>query len=206
MPQSIRDRLAQTAQSLYGEDAQAILAYLPAQPIDPAAIRAVLINEIVAANPQDDFYSPLDDSDYLACARLLFETAGTPVARMEDITALGIYITSAVKLPKVHTTIPNETIQRYIPLLTAELDLFPQLDAVMLMGDVAKKAFNAITKARTGKNVIPSGATYKLRANAYHLGDTRIFPSYIMTGKNIRIEKSKTEMAAADLRILLAGA
>ena len=35
----------------------------------------------------------------------------------------------------------------------------------MLMGDVAKKAFNMITKKMTKKNVVPSVATYKLRSS-----------------------------------------
>lgn len=31
----------------------------------------------------------------------------------------------------------------------------------------------------------------------------RIFPSYIMTGRNLLIEKSKTAMAAEDIRAML---
>lgn len=73
----------------------------------------------------------------------------------------------------------------------------------MLMGDVAKKAFNMIARGRTGKNAIPSGSTYKLRRAPFHAMVLRIFPSYIMTGRNILIEKSKMTMAAEDIRAML---
>ncbi|WP_373887485.1 hypothetical protein [Desulfosporosinus nitroreducens] len=73
----------------------------------------------------------------------------------------------------------------------------------MLMGDVAKKAFNMISKKTTKKNAVPGVSTYKLRnSEIYHEG-IRIMPSYIMTGQNILIEKSKFEMAAEDISVMV---
>ena len=69
----------------------------------------------------------------------------------------------------------------------------------MLMGDVAKKAFNMLTKKATRKNVVPAVATYKLRNSEIYYGNIRVLPSYIMTGKNILIEKSKFAMASEDI-------
>ena len=84
-----------------------------------------------------------------------------------------------------------EYLKAVLPLLEAEFDLFPNLKAVMLMEDVVKK--------RSGRNVIPSGSTYKLRGGAFYFGDVRVFPSCIMTGGNLLIERSKFEMASADI-------
>lgn len=92
-----------------------------------------------------------------------------------------------------------EYLKAVLPPLEAEFDLFPNLKAVMLMEDVVKKMFNRIAKKRSGRNVIPSGSTYKLRGGAFYFGDVRVFPSCIMTGGNLLIERSKFEMASADI-------
>ena len=73
----------------------------------------------------------------------------------------------------------------------------------MLMGDVAKKAFNMITKKSTKKNVIPAISTYKLRNKEIYYEGIRVMPSYIMTGGNILIEKSKAVMATEDIKAML---
>ena len=73
----------------------------------------------------------------------------------------------------------------------------------MLMGDVAKKAFNMIAKKSTKKNVIPAVSTYKLRKNEIYYKGIRVMPSYIMTGGNILIEKSKAAMATEDIATML---
>ncbi len=73
----------------------------------------------------------------------------------------------------------------------------------MLMGDVAKRAFNSISKKATGKNAVPSVSTYKMRNSEILYKGIRIMPSYIMTGQNILIEKSKFEMASEDISIML---
>ncbi|HAG11631.1 MAG TPA: uracil-DNA glycosylase [Desulfotomaculum sp.] len=60
-----------------------------------------------------------------------------------------------------------------------------------------------MTKQKTGKGIIPSVSTYKLRNSEIYYGAIRVFPSYIMTGGNILIEKSKFEMAAEDIKKML---
>jgi uracil-DNA glycosylase len=67
------------------------------------------------------------------------------------------------------------------------------------MGDVAIKAFNYISKRQIGKNTIPAGSTYKIRKNEFYYQGKRVFPSYMQTGQNYLIEKSKREMIAEDL-------
>lgn len=112
---------------------------------------------------------------------------------------LGIYITNAVKTPKSEYAVSKESIEESLPALEREIQLFPNLKVIMLMGDVAKKAFNIISKKASGKNAVPSISTYKLRNTEIFYKGTRIMPSYIMTGQNILIEKSKFEMASEDI-------
>lgn len=78
-------------------------------------------------------------------------------------------------------------IENSLPYLEAELSLFPNMKVIMLMGDVAKKAFNMITKKSTKKNIIPAISTYKLRNSEIYYDGIRVMPSYIMTGGNILI-------------------
>jgi len=70
----------------------------------------------------------------------------------------------------------------------------------MLMGDVAIKMMNNIWKKQTGKKVIPAGSTYKIRNQAYFLGEKRVFPSYTPARQNFLIEKAKRKMVTEDVR------
>lgn len=170
--------------------------------VDPEKVRAIMINEVVPADPKQDFYGA-DDAAYLETTIPLFQKAGTHVNSISDILNLGIYITNAVKVPKTEYTVSKVLIEESLPFLEKELSLFPNVKVVMLMGDVAKKAFNMISKKTTRKNAVPGVSTYKLRnSEIFHAG-IRIMPSYIMTGQNILIEKSKFEMAAEDISIMV---
>ncbi len=166
--------------------------------VDPAAIRAIMINEVVPEDPSQDFYGSSGEQ-YLSTTIPLFQKAGLPVETVADILHMGVYITNAVKTPKTAYAIEKSSLEESLPWLEAELALFPNVRVVMLMGDVAKKMFNQIARKTTKRNVIPSGATYKLRATPFYYGEVRVMPSYIMTGGNILIEKAKVTMAAQDI-------
>ena len=116
---------------------------------------------------------------------------------------MGIYITNAVKTPKTEYAIDKSSIEKSLPYLEEELALFPNIKVIMLMGDVEKKAFNMITKKATKKNAIPAVSTYKLRSSEIYYEGIRVMPSYIMTGGNILIEKSKVTMATEDIATII---
>ena len=166
--------------------------------IAPETIRAIMINEIVPSCPEDDFYGK-PDSAYMSTTIPLFRKAGIEVDSVLDILNNGIYITNAVKMPKTEYAVSKESIEESLPYLERELALFPNVKVVMLMGDVAKKAFNLINRKATGKNTVPGISTYKLRNTEIFYNGIRILPSYIMTGQNILIEKSKFEMASENI-------
>ena len=170
--------------------------------IDPLGIKAVIINEVVPPDPLQDFYGSVH-GDYMKTTIPLFRKAGADVTTIEDILQLGIYITNAVKTPKTEYAIDKSSIESSLPYLEAELSLFPNTKVIMLMGDVAKKAFNMITKKATKKNAIPAVSTYKLRSSEIYYKGIRVMPSYIMTGGNILIEKSKVTMATEDIATML---
>ena len=166
--------------------------------VNPKMIQAVMINEIVPAEPEDDFYGGTEAA-YLSTTIPLFQKAGIQVKTIQNILDRGIYITNAVKMPKTEYTVAKESIEKSLPYLERELALFPNVKVIMLMGDVAKKAFNMISKKEKRKNAVPSISTYKLRSSEIFYNGIRIIPSYIMTGKNLLIEKSKFEMASEDI-------
>ena len=170
--------------------------------IDPLIIKAVMINEVVPSDPSQDFYGT-PDADYLKTTIPLLQAAGTEVSSIQDVLQMGIYITNAVKTPKTEYTIDKSSIENSLPYLEAELALFPNKKVIMLMGDVAKKAFNMITKKASKKNAVPAVSTYKLRNSEIYYEGIRIMPSYIMTGGNILIEKSKVAMATEDIAAML---
>lgn len=176
--------------------------YLNNIDIPPLTIKAIMINEVVPSDPLQDFYG-LPDADYLKTTIPLLQGAGTAVTSIQDILQMGIYITNAVKTPKTEYAIDKSSIESSLPYLEAELSLFPNTKVIMLMGDVAKKAFNMITKKSTKKNAVPAVSTYKLRNSEIYYEGIRVMPSYIMTGGNIVIEKSKVTMAAEDIAAML---
>ena len=169
--------------------------------IEPETIRAIMINEVVPSCPEEDFYGK-QDSAYMSTTIPLFRKAGIEVNSIQDILDHGIYITNAVKTPKSEYAVSKESIEDSLPYLEKELVLFPNVKVIMLMGDVAKKAFNMICKKATKKNAVPSISTYKLRNTEIFYNGIRIMPSYIMTGQNILIEKSKFEMASKDIETM----
>lgn len=176
--------------------------YLNNIEVDPLMIKAMMINEVVPSDASQDFYGA-PDADYLKTTIPLFQGAGAEVQSIQDILQMGIYITNAVKTPKTAYVIEKNSIENSLPYLESELSLFPNLKVIMLMGDVAKKAFNIITKKTTKKNVIPAISTYKLRTTEIYYKGIRVMPSYIMTGGNILIEKSKVKMATEDIAAML---
>lgn len=176
--------------------------YLNDIEVDPLTIKAIMINEVVPADPAQDFYGSAD-ADYLKTTIPLLQGAGAAVASIQDVLQMGIYITNAVKTPKTEYTIDKSSIEKSLPYLEAEISLFPNVKVIMLMGDVAKKAFNMITKKATKKNAVPAVSTYKLRNSEIFYQGIRVMPSYIMTGGNILIEKSKVTMATEDIATML---
>lgn len=169
--------------------------------IEPETIQAIMINEVVPSCPEEDFYGK-PDSAYISTTIPMFRKAGIEIGSVQDILNNGIYITNAVKTPKSEYAVSKESIEDSLPYLEKELALFPNAKVIMLMGDVAKKAFNMICKKATKKNAVPSISTYKLRNTEIFYNGIRIIPSYIMTGQNILIEKSKFEMASKDIETM----
>jgi len=170
--------------------------------IDPSKIKVIMVNEVVPKNPNDWFYSETDDPENKRNALGLFGGAGVPVKSMCEILDMGIYVTSALKTPKVISTADPEVIKAQLPLLEAELAMFPNVRLIMLMGDVAIKMVNMIAKAKTKKNACQSGAPGRHRHwnnEEFYWGEIRIFPSYIMTGKNLLIEPFKRDMIIKDI-------
>jgi uracil-DNA glycosylase len=178
---------------------------LPSADIDADNIKILMITE-APPNDKADYFYAAGNPFYLQTTLQAFRDAGTDVVDMKDILDLGVYITTAIKCGKTQYAISPDTMKNCSVLLEKEIALFPSIKAFMLMGDVAIKMMNDIWKRQAGKRVIPAGATYKIRGQAYYLGDTRVFPSYTPAGKNFLIEKSKRRMVAEDIREALKSA
>lgn len=185
--------------SRYGLVMSAPLPYLPVG-VESASLRMVAVCEALTESG-DDFFSGPRDSMYVSNLVNAFQSGGAEIDSVEDLVDLGVYLTVAVKAPKVTTTISTATVNEHAPLLAGELDALPNLRVVVLMGDVAIKAINAVARQRQQGPVIPSGSTYKRRHGEYYFGGVRVLPSYLPTGKSYLIERSKREMVAEDLRI-----
>jgi uracil-DNA glycosylase len=187
---------------------------VPDVELDPRAVRIVLISEAAPADAGAYFYAagdPLfarttvqafrdaaaaaEEAGDAATAALLGE-----VGSIEDIVRLGVYLTTAIKCGKTGYGVSGGTVKTCAEfLLEAELALFPNVRAYLLMGDVAIKAVNSIAVRESKRPATPSGPTYKIRGPEYRFRGVRAFPSYLQAGPSFFIEKSKRRMIAQDI-------
>lgn len=168
----------------------------------PDSVSIILVSEAVPASPEDDY----DGGPAALFARttvLAFQDAGAPVKSISDVVLLGVYLTSAVKCPKLGYGLKPATIDACSRLLEQELAPFNNARAILLMGDVAIRALNAIARRAGEPRVIPPISTYKLRGQAFHFRGMRVFPSYLQAGPSFFIEKSKRRMIAEDIAAAL---
>lgn len=175
---------------------------IPNAAVAPERISIILISEAAPADPADGYDAP-GDPLFAQTTVQAFRDAGAAVASVEDILALGVYLTTAVKCGKTGYAIEKATIGECSRLLEQEIALFPNVVAFLLMGDVAIQAVNAIAKRAGDPRVIPVGATYKLRGGEYTFRGARAFPSYLQAGPSFFIEKSKRRMIAEDIAAAL---
>lgn len=84
--------------------------------VEPETIQAIMINEVVPIDSDDDFYGKLD-SAYMSTTIPLFLQAGIEVNSIHDLLNLGIYITNAVKTPKSEYAVSKESIEESLPAL-----------------------------------------------------------------------------------------
>jgi uracil-DNA glycosylase len=108
-----------------------------------------------------------------------------------------------VKCGKTGYGIKATTIKECSSVLGKELALFPNVKALLLMGDVAIKAINCIAHEAGEDMVIPLGSTYKIRGQRYFFQGKRVFPSYLQAGPSFFVENSKRRMIAEDIAAAL---
>ena len=175
---------------------------VPEVNVKPQDVRIVLISEAAPPDPADWYYAK-GDPLFQQTTVQAFRDAGADVSSIRDIVKLGAYLTTAVKCAKTAYGIKAATIKECSQILARELDLFPNVRAWLLMGDVAIKAVNYVAKHAGEARVIPSGSTYKIRGREYSFRGARAFPSYLQAGPSFFIEKSKRRMIAEDIAAAL---
>ncbi len=167
--------------------------------IDPQKVRLVMICEALPEIDSDYFYSS-KDSMYVKNTIDAFNSAGIKVRDINEIISKGVYLTVAVKAVRVGPVLPLDLIKEHSYTLEKELKMFPNIKAILLMGDASIKALNYISQRSNKERVIPAGSTYKIRKGVFYFKDIRVFPSYLQTGKNFLIEKTKRQMVSEDIR------
>lgn len=176
--------------------------WVPAMPTRPEQVRMVLISECAAADDADN-YGGSDHASFDVTTLAAFAAAGLPCSSVRELRDRGIHLTVAIRHPKTASTIRASTVKRFAPVLATELAMLPNVRVYVLMGEVAIAAVNDIARERTGRRVIPSGATYRIRGGSYMLEGTRVLPSYLQAGPAWYIEAGKRQMIAEDLACAL---
>jgi hypothetical protein len=171
---------------------------VPGVELLPEAVRLVLISEAAPPDPADYYYAA-GDPLFQRTTVQAFKDAGIVVRSIRELLDKGVYFTTAVKCGKTGYGLQIDTIKTCSLLLEQELDCFPNVEAWMLMGDVAIKAVNEISRRAGQGRVIPAGSTYKIRDGIFTFRGKRAFPSYLQAGPSFFIEKSKRRAIAQDI-------
>lgn len=171
--------------------------------IDAEKIKVVMISECPSANQGDYYYN--EGGAFFQTTKTAFEDAGVTINSYQDLTDMGFYFTTAIKCNKSQYLVSAKTIKECaLRFLKQELGQFPNIKAVMCMGDFAIKAVNYIYKEEHKTRVIKAGSTYKIRSEKHVFNNIRFYPSYTQTGDSFNIEKSKRKMIAEDIKDALA--
>lgn len=166
--------------------------------INPEDVSLVVISEAAPVDSRDYYYAKGTPS-FQQTTLQAFNAAGIAVATFQELRDMGIYFTTAVKCGKTGYGIKAASIKECSLILERELDLFSNVKAYLLMGDVAIKAANYIAKRTEGLRSIPAGSTYKIRGGDFYFRGVRAFPSYLQVGPSFGIEKSKQRMIGEDI-------
>jgi uracil-DNA glycosylase len=175
---------------------------VPYVELDPAKVSILMISE---AAPQElsDYYYAGPQALFAQTTLQVFADAGVKANSIQDLLDMGVYLTTAVKCGKTTYAIQTGTLENCSHLLERELALFPNVQAYLLMGDVAIKAFNLMAKRLGQGRVIPSGPTYKIRRGSFLYQGKRVYPSYLQAGPSFFIEKGKHKVIAEDIAAAL---
>jgi uracil-DNA glycosylase len=176
---------------------------VPGIDLDPAGVSLILISEAAPVEAGDYYYAAGDPLIQQTTVQA-FRDAGVDVSSIDDIVGLGVYLTTAVKCGKTGYGVKSGSVKACSSLLEQEIALFPNVQAFLLMGDVAIQAVNAIAQRSGEGRAIPAGSTYKIRGGQYFFRGRRAFPSYLQAGPSFFIEKSKRKMIAEDIAAALA--
>lgn len=184
------------------QDVEKSCYQVPSIDLKPERIRVVLVSEVAPASPADYYYAAGQPSFQLTTVTA-FNDAGIKVSSIMEILQMGVYCTTAVKCGKIGYGVQTHTIKECSRLLERELDFFQHVQAYLLMGDVAIKAFNEISRRSGNGRVVPAGSTYRLRGQDFRFRGVRAYPSYLQVGPSFNIEKSKRRMIAEDIAAAL---
>ena len=176
---------------------------VPPGPANPDDVTILMVAEAPPPDRADWFYVG-ENALYARTTVQAFRDAGEDVETLDDVLELGVYLTTAVKCGKMGHGVSSTTIRDCSWLLEEELGLFPLARVLMLMGDTAIKAVNAIARRNGEPRPVPAGATYKIRGGDYRFRGMRVYPSYVQAGPAFFIEASKRRMIAEDIAAALA--
>lgn len=176
---------------------------VPHRLFEQTAVKIVMVSEVAAPDARDDYYAE-PPGLFAQTTVQAFRDAGADVHSIDDILGLGIYLTTAVKCAKTAPGVATATIEACSHLLEKELALFPNTRVLLLMGDVAIRAVNAIARRSGEKPAVARGSTYKIRHLVHTFQGKRVFPSYLQAGPSFFIERSKRAMIAEDISAALA--
>lgn len=170
---------------------------IPRLPEKNKSIKVILISECCPENPYDYYYSKggLFEKTTIDA----FKNAGLVAESIEELVDHGIYFTTAIKCSKKKYLVSANTIKNCSRILEKEIELFANASVLLLMGDVAIKCLNYISKRLYDKICIPKESTYKIRGTKYSFGDKIAIPSYLQAGKAYFIETTKREMLTEDI-------
>jgi hypothetical protein len=118
---------------------------VPDVEIRPKRIKIVMISECAPADPADYFYAA-GESLFAETTLQAFADADVSASSVGELLQLGVYLTTAIKCGKLGYGVKSESVKHCSIILEKEIELFPQIRAFLLMGDLAIQSLNHIAR------------------------------------------------------------
>lgn len=176
---------------------------IPPGPLNPDEVTLLMVAEAPPADPADWFFAGAD-ALYARTTVQAFRDAGEEVDTIDDVLALGVYLTTAVKCGRANPGLSTATIESCSRLLEEEIGLFPLARALMPMGDTAIAAVNRIAKRHAVPRPVPGNTGSGIRGGEYWFRGLRVFPSYLQASQAFFVETGTRRLIAEDIAAALA--
>jgi|GEM_PF-5013987 len=172
-------------------------------PVDPAGVRVLILTDACPEDAREHFTASDPDTPAWQNTQQLFAAAGLQVGCYQDLLEHGIAMETCLDGLRPRRLSPFH-LSSGAARIEAMLGRFPNLKALMLMGEVAIRCFHHLTRPRwSSRRQRSSEHEYQIRGVESFLGPVQVFPSYLHTAAGFLQERARCRTVIEQLETVM---